>query len=131
MIGNGGGVSLFGRPVSRDIFVFEDLAALAGERELIARPGAAALFSGVRARLTLLPDPEKAEIPDAFVLFDAAVPADLGRFDRVTLYRWNRDYPADVFFDEKALTAGFTKTETSEFPGNSHPRVTREIYERV
>lgn len=48
------------------------------------------------------------------------------RIERIILYRWNRVYPSDVSFD-LPLT-GWTLTETNEFPGSSHKKITEEIY---
>ena len=53
----------------------------------------------------------------------------LDRIEQVVLFRWNRDYPADVRLDWD-LTA-FRIAEAREFPGRSHPRITRTIYVRT
>lgn len=51
------------------------------------------------------------------------------KIQSVTVYRWNRAYPAD-----KKLPAGFLSRwqlqETVDFPGNSHDTVTEEKYTR-
>lgn len=44
----------------------------------------------------------------------------------VVLYRWNRGYPADVFFGLDLSC--FRLMEQREFCGSSHPRITEEIY---
>ena len=46
----------------------------------------------------------------------------------IVLYRWNRDYPADIHFTWDLSV--FTLAEITEFPGNSHPVITRNIYVR-
>ena len=53
----------------------------------------------------------------------------LNRVEAMILYCWNRDYPADVRLDWD-LTA-FQIAEAREFPGRSHPRITRTIYVRT
>jgi len=45
---------------------------------------------------------------------------------RIILYRWNRHYPADVYFD--IALEEYCLTETVEFMGNSHEKITREVY---
>ena len=46
-------------------------------------------------------------------------------FDKVIVYRWNRRYPAD-----RSLTIeGKTIVGTYEFAGNSHEKITEEIYQ--
>ena len=51
------------------------------------------------------------------------------RIEKVILFRWNRKYPADFYFD-RSLIAGWTLHVAAEFPGSSHERITREDYER-
>ena len=46
-------------------------------------------------------------------------------FDKIIAYRWNRSYPSD-----KTLSIeGKTLVSTYEFPGNSHEKITEEIYQ--
>ena len=46
-------------------------------------------------------------------------------FDKIIVYRWNRRYPAD-----KTLTIEGKKLDsTYEFAGNSHEKITEEIYQ--
>lgn len=48
--------------------------------------------------------------------------------EKIILYHWNRKYPADQFFPID-LT-GWKLSETAEFSGNSHEKITKEIYVR-
>ena len=48
--------------------------------------------------------------------------------DELVLYRWNRRYPADRFFD--ADLAGFSLASVTEFAGYSHETITEEIYRK-
>ena len=52
----------------------------------------------------------------------------LDRIEQVILYRWNRDYPADVYLDWDL--SRFQVSGLREFPGTSHPNITRTIYVR-
>ena len=54
------------------------------------------------------------------------LPEDLGRIQQVILYRWNRDYPADVFCPLDFTR--FQRTAEEEFAGSSHKTITEEIY---
>lgn len=47
--------------------------------------------------------------------------------DEIVIFRWNRVYPADTHFPMHLLD-GWTKTETIEFAGNSHDKITQEVY---
>lgn len=48
----------------------------------------------------------------------------------VIIYRWNRVYPADTHWDWDPALEGFTLKETTEFPGKSHEKITKEVYTR-
>lgn len=48
----------------------------------------------------------------------------------VFIFRWNRLYPADTTFDVQSLEKDFTLVSSEEFPGNSHEKITLEIYRR-
>lgn len=49
------------------------------------------------------------------------------RIEKIILFRWNRSYPADVYFD-RSLLEGRKLTVAEEFPGSSHEKITREDY---
>ena len=49
--------------------------------------------------------------------------------DTIVIYKWNRRYPADKFFDKKILS-DFNLISTYDFPGNSHEKLTNFIYKR-
>ena len=46
------------------------------------------------------------------------------------IFNWNRKYPADLFFSVDLKAEGFKKIKKEEFPGNSHDKITLEIYSR-
>ena len=47
----------------------------------------------------------------------------------MSLYKWNRDYPADFYFDIDY--ANDYKLETTlDFVGTSHEKITKEVYVR-
>ena len=48
--------------------------------------------------------------------------------DRLVLYRWNRHYPSDVRWEGQPSDFGFVLRETTEFPGKSHEKITKEVY---
>ena len=47
------------------------------------------------------------------------------RIEQFIIYRWNRVYPADVSVE---IGAEWKLTETEEFLGFSHEKITKEIY---
>ena len=106
----------------------------------------AALLEDIRSQLTgkLCIDPysekliQEAEIPyvlppetaDAFFAEDIPSEAILAQTEKIVIYRWNRHYPADVRWEPDLAAMGFALQETTEFPGTSHEKITREVYEK-
>ena len=59
---------------------------------------------------------------------NADVSGYVDRIEEIYVYRWNRDYPADVYFPVDL--GGWKCEETKEFAGSSHEKITRERYIR-
>lgn len=52
----------------------------------------------------------------------------LDRIEQVILYRWNRDYPADTYLDLALDAPPWSLAAREDFPGFSHPMLTKEVY---
>ena len=50
------------------------------------------------------------------------------KIQQLTIYRWNRVYPADIYLDLNLEE--WTLTESVDFAGYSHEKITREVYRR-
>ena len=48
--------------------------------------------------------------------------------EKIVLFKWNRSYPADVFFDASVLNKR-RLVHTEDFQGSSHEKITMEVYE--
>ena len=48
--------------------------------------------------------------------------------EEIIIYKWNRVYPADMYFNIDLN--GWKLSETMDFEGSSHDKITREIYVR-
>lgn len=48
------------------------------------------------------------------------------KLEKIVLFRWNRAYPADLHFQ---IPEGWHMTAREDFPGNSHEKITMEVYE--
>jgi hypothetical protein len=56
---------------------------------------------------------------------------DINEYDQIEqvyIFNWNRKYPADRFFNLNL--SNFKKIKTENFVGNSHEKITLEIYTR-
>ena len=50
--------------------------------------------------------------------------------EKFYIFNWNRKYPGDLFFNVDLKAEGFKKIKKEEFQGNSHDKITLEIYSR-
>ena len=53
-----------------------------------------------------------------------------GGVEEMILFKWNRKYPCDFRLDFLPWDHGFTCVETEEFQGNSHDKITMEVWRR-
>lgn len=110
------------RRQSRDTAVLEDIRSrLTGDLRI--EPFSEKLIR--EASIPYVLPPETAED-----FFCEEVPREeiLAACGKVVIYRWNRHYPADVRWDPDLEERGFSLAETTEFPGKSHEKITREVY---
>ena len=71
---------------------------------------------------------EQAGVQDFCFVENQPLQPWLEKIDTVTVYRWNRVYPADTYLDLDL--SGWQLVSTGEFSGASHERITREVYRK-
>ena len=113
------------RRLSRDRAQQEDLLALCGGERLRMAPCSAPLFSWAPDRILVEADPLAS--PGGLCFLEDRLPPPEA-VEELILYGWNRDYPADVHLDWDL--SAFRIADLREFPGVSHPVITRTIYVR-
>lgn len=121
---NNGGMMFNGRRQSRDALVTEDIIKTAENGVLNIDKYSETLFKAY---------PDKTKTVDNFesgfcFIENKDVSAYLHLAEKLVIYRWNRDYPSDMLFTADISTLGFTLFEKTDFKGNSHESITKEIY---
>lgn len=112
------------RRQSRDAAVLEDIRSqLAGD--LCIEP-----FSEKLIREAGIPYVLSPEAAGDYFAEDVPSEALLNQTEKIVIYRWNRYYPADVRWNPDFSAMDFSLRETTEFPGTSHEKITREVYEK-
>lgn len=120
------GLSFCGRRLSRDSRVSEHILTLTQGHNLWMHPYSAKLFPGA----SILTDEDfqhKAEQGDYCFLEITPLLEKYENLESVTLYYWNRAYPATAKFD-RGILAPMRLTHTEDFHGNSHETITLERY---
>lgn len=118
------------RRQSRDRRVVEDILRELGEKRLLVNGFSAPLFERAGDRIRVEDDPlAAAGREDVCFVENLPLAPWAAAIERLTVYRWNRVYPADMRLD-LALESGWHLVAASEFPGFSHEKITKEIYER-
>lgn len=123
-----GGMLFNRRRVSSDRTVTGKIMELAGSAGLRVSPYSAKLFascSGVYAADDYLSGASEKDV--CFVEAQISA-ADLVRAERVVVFYWNRHYPSDVKFPLQQLQTMAQLESAEEFKGNSHEKITREVY---
>ena len=119
------GMMFGGRRQSRDKAVCEKAISLARGGKFYINSFSAKLFSdfdGVTADDSM---PECAGEGDVCFLENILPPKGT---THLTVFRWNRRYPGDMHFEP--LKNGFALVSSEDFEGNSHEKITMEIYRK-
>ena len=124
-----GGFLFGGRRLSQDSVMREKLINLVSDGYLLMNEYSGKLFE----------DTEKIQISEDFLLTanendicfieNSDVPID--KVKQLYLFNWNRDYPADTYFEFNLKELGFKRTIKEDFVGSSHKKITLEVYRRV
>ena len=73
---------------------------------------------------------DKAESDDFCFVENLSVAKYQNQIKKIILFKWNRIYPADTYFDISLSENGWQLTSVLEFEGSSHRTITKEIWEK-
>ena len=110
------------RRCSQDRAVIADILAEFPPSDLCVSAYSAPLFEG--AQVILQPADAKDRV---LFLEDLPLSPALALTKKLIVYRFDRVYPANVRLQ---IPQEFALTESREFTGYSHDKITREVYER-
>ena len=55
----------------------------------------------------------------------------IDKIHTLVIYKWNRNYPSDLYFDFSILDSNWKCLSVSDFAGSSHDKITKEVWERI
>ena len=124
-----GGMTFMNRRVSSDKILTKDIEKTVGDGILYISDFSELLFENSDISVMSVPSPLDIAGEDDFVFVEnIPLKQSLEKIDRIILYNWNRRYPFDFSFDLSPEEEGFRLLEKCEFKGNSHDKITKEIY---
>ena len=119
-IANNNGIMFNKRRVSKDALLIERLKGITKENKIYVSEYSKPLFDGFD---NLVLSIENLTNNDFYFLEDENYN---GNIDKIIIYKWNRDYPADKYFDIDL--SSYELISTQYFQGSSHDLITEEIY---
>ena len=124
-----GGMAFNARRQSRDRVLCEDVARMAGANGVWMHPYSAPLFAELGMCVTAREDYLTAAGAQDYCFCEREKPgAYAERAEMIVVYRWNRRYPGDVYFDVDVDAAPWRLVSTQELVGSSHEKITKEVY---
>jgi len=123
-IDDNGGMLFNSRRQSRDRILIEDFFKTAENSKVSIRSFSEKLFAGMNVEVNdnCLVDSEE---NDFCFIEDENIISYSAKIRTLIIYKWNRVYPADFYFE---MPEGFSLVETTEFQGSSHERITKDVY---
>lgn len=119
-IDNRKGIMFNKRRVSKDTLLIERLKGITKGNKIYVSEYSKPIFDGFD---NLVLSIENLTNNDFYFLEDEDYN---GNIDKIIIYKWNRDYPADKYFDIDL--SSYKLISTQDFHGLSHDLITEEIY---
>ena len=126
------GMCFNGRRQSRDARLRREVLDMAGGSRLWMSPYSAEQFAPegggeIRVSESFLAEAGRGEF--VFVEDRPLAPWE-GELEKLVVFRWNRVYPGDRYFDLDLSDGRWRRAEAVDFPGSSHERIPMEVYVR-
>ena len=124
-----GGMLFMKRRVSRDRLLIEDVCKTAEDGMLYISDYSEELFSDSDASVISVSRPLTSAGEGDFVFIENEhLTPYLEKIRTLIIYRFNRTYPFDFSLDVVPEECGFSLSESYDFKGYSHEKITKEIY---
>ena len=122
---NQNGMQFHRRRQSSDVAVCKKMLELAGDCKLYMNSCSGYLFADFAGNIQINEKFLEQAGPDDFCFLENNdFLSFLSEVSKVYVFRWNRDYPADMHYPAPLVNGKVI----DEFVGNSHRRITLEVY---
>lgn len=121
------------RRQSKDHNLLEDVMKLCNGQKLYMSDYSKSMFLQHSNKVeNITADPDFLQLAPAgsyCFIEDRNIHSYVNKLEKIIIYKWNRHYPADLYFDVSILK-DWTLNEIIDFKGRSHEKITREVYEK-
>ncbi len=125
------GIMFNHRRQSRDIKVIEDICKKTSG-PIYMTEYTAKLFEPFPERIRISESPLEECADGAYAFIEGEhISQYIDEIDEISVYRWNRVYPADKKLDIDISACGYKMYAKYEFAGNSHDKITKGIYRKL
>lgn len=114
------------RRQSRDKAVLDDIFNGLNGENLTVTSFSEKLFSEYSERITVDDNPFENEGNANIFVENLSLQQFMTKIDKITVYNWNRVYPCDFYCDVDF--SQLTLTDATELTGNSHEKITKQIF---
>lgn len=123
------GMMFNNRRQSQDKVLISKIIEKTSNAHLLTSEYSANLFSEYDNVISTNDFIEQSKLGDFCFIEDADIPTD--NIEDIYIFNWNRDYPADKYFTFDLKLNNYKRINKEEFVGNSHKKITLEIYRRI
>ncbi|MGN0115132.1 MAG: ribonuclease Z [Acutalibacteraceae bacterium] len=128
-IDDNGGMMFNNRRQSRDKVLTQKVINIASSHKLYIDSYSAPLFEGFTADIIVDDDfLNNANDDDFCFVENRNLKPYEQSISKLIVFKWNRRYPSD--FDLDISLDGFTLISSEDFVGNSHEKITMEVYDK-
>ena len=121
------GLMFNNRRQSKDKVVVQDILKLVDGKKLFINSYSESLFRGLESNLIIDDDfLNNATKEDYCFVEDNNLKDFSEKIEKIIVYKWNRIYPSDLKLE--IPIQDWNLIDSFEFAGNSHDKITREVY---
>ena len=125
------GMSFFGKRQSKDKLLIKRLLSHTEYERILTSEYSAPLFAEENDPRVLIvsKDGYASSTTNDICFFELEhITEYADRLDQIIIYKWNRKYPSDKKFPFLPKDKGFKLRSSVDFAGNSHDKITEEIW---
>lgn len=122
------GILFNNRRLSRDKVIYDYILNMVKDNKLYCNEYSSSLFDSKENIIISNDFLDKATKEDYVFIENNKIP---NQISELIVFRWNRLYPADTFFDENSIHLNnLKKISSKNFKGFSHNKITVDIFRR-